>query len=170
MADSIEQLKGIISARGGLARSNRYRVILPALFGLSASDLNLLCKDATLPGRQITTNDRTIGIRTEKTAYGYTTDDVVMTFHITNDHAVRKYFESWQRLAVDPDTYEIGFKKDYSHIVQVSVYNSYTDTLDYTCTLYDAFPVQINTTNLVNDQDGLIDLNVTFSYSNWKSF
>lgn len=170
MADSIEELKGLVVTRGGLARANKYRVTFPALFGVPSKDLNILCKDTTLPGRQITTVERQIGMLTQKVGYGQAVDDVAMTFHITNDHIIRKYFEQWQNLIIDQDTLEAGFKKDYSHIIQISVYNSANSMLDYTCTLYDAFPVQINTSNLNNENDGMLDLNVQFSYSNWKSF
>ena len=188
MADSIEQLKGLISKRAGIARSNLFRVVLPSIETVTTSELNLLCKDVLLPGRLLMTRERNIGMRYEKLAYGYAVEDVVMTFHVTNDHAVRRYFETWQNKAINQDTYEVNFKKDYSYIVQIQPLKT-TESLPvytlanlnqaatfnpsdvaYTCTLYDAYPTQISTVQLNNDPDGIIELSVTFSYSNWRSF
>jgi hypothetical protein len=82
--------------------------------------MNLLCKDVVLPGRQVTTRERTIGLTTRKMAYGYLIDDVSITFHVLNDYGVKEYFETWQNLAVDQNTYEIGYKKDYSFDVKIN--------------------------------------------------
>lgn len=119
MANSIDQLKGLISEKGGIARPNIFRVELPTLPGMTSSNLNLLCKDVLLPGRQILSRERQIGIPIEKIAYGYVVEDVPMTFHVLNDYGVKQYFEYWQNLAVNQNTYEIGYKDDYAKQVKI---------------------------------------------------
>ena len=60
MAASIESLKGEI--RQGIAMNNLFRVLLPNLPGASSRQLNLLCKTTSMPGRQIMTTERRIGL------------------------------------------------------------------------------------------------------------
>ena len=106
---SIDDLKGAL--RSGPARSNMFQVIMPALPGLvgNTSELNLLCRDVQLPGRQVLTNERTIGMKQIKQAYGYAQDDVSMTFLVTNDYGVKTYFEHWQELAANTPTKELNY-------------------------------------------------------------
>jgi hypothetical protein len=84
---SIETLKGIIGAGGGPALAHQYLVQLPAIAGssLAASERNALCKATRLPGRQIQTIDRSIGLMNQKMATGYGVTEVTLAFHILND-------------------------------------------------------------------------------------
>lgn len=120
MAASIEEFKGMVAAKGGLARSNLFVVTFPSLPGASSRDVNLLCKDVQLPGRQITTQDRQIGVKSVKLPYGFLTEDISLTFHVMNDWGIKSYFESWQALAVNPVTYEINYKQSYVRPVTIT--------------------------------------------------
>lgn len=187
---TIDDLKSLVSNKDGFARNNVFRVELPTLPGATKEEINLLCLDANLPGRQIVTRERTIGITTKKMAYGYLSEDVSMTFRVLNDYGIRQYFETWQNLAVNQTTKEIGYKKDYSFPVKIQqlkkgigfpVYNKSLgifqlnvdfitrEDIVYEVELLDAFPTTMNPIQFNNDQDGLIDLNVQLSYTNWKS-
>lgn len=207
---NIDQFKSLVSSKQGVARPNVFKVELPSIPGASSTDVNLLCRDVQLPGRQITTFDRQIGIKTEKVAYGYVKDDVTMNFLVLNDYGIKNYFEQWQKLAVDPETYEIGYFNEY--VKQVKIYQLkkgfsvpvYSTPLGlprlptilqnrlpsigpfdlaqgqfdldfitgedivYECTLIDAFPTTMNAIQLNNELDGLVELNITLSYTNWR--
>tara|TARA_R100001377_G_C3193017_1_gene111396 strand:+ start:899 stop:1606 length:708 start_codon:yes stop_codon:yes gene_type:complete len=119
MSYGVDQLKGQISAKGGIARGNIFRVKLPSLPGASATEVNLLCTKVNLPGKQVLTYDREIGMKREKIAYGFVHDDITMSFLLLNDYGIKKYFETWQSLAVNTDTYELGYKNEYSFTIQV---------------------------------------------------
>lgn len=113
-SNSIEQLKATISARGGLAKANLYNVTLPRLDGVLSSDFNILCKSMQMPGRQILSHDRKIGMVQTKVPYGFANDDITLSFHVPNDFQIRHYFEDWQRLAINQDTYEAGYYNEYT--------------------------------------------------------
>ena len=187
---ALDDFKALVSQKDGIARTNVFRVELPSLPGATKTQLNLLCKDVNLPGRQIITRERTIGIVNKKMAYGYLNEDISMTFHVLNDFGVKQYFETWQNLAVNQNTKEIGYKKDYSFPVKIQqlkkgigfpVYNKSLGIFEinvdfitredivYECELIDAFPTTMNAVQLNNDLDGLVELNVQLSYTNWKS-
>ena len=117
----VDDFKSLVTAKGGIARSNLFVVELPGIAPYATMrDLNLLCKDVTLPGRQITTRERFIGLTTRKMAYGYLVDDISMTFHVLNDYGVKEYFEAWQNVAVDQNTYEIGYIADCAQPSKIS--------------------------------------------------
>ena len=107
---TVDQLKSLASSKLGFARTNQFLVELPTTFegssgflgrlttlltsgvglGSGGGDLNLLCSSATLPGKQILTHDRVVGMERQRTAYGYAVDDVNLSFYTLNDYGTRK--------------------------------------------------------------------------------
>ena len=216
MGNSIDQLKGLISQKGGVAKPNVFRVLLPSIPGATSTEVNLLCKDVQLPGRQIMTNERRIGMKLEKVPYGYAVTDISITFLVLNDYGIKKYFETWQNLAVDQNTFEAGFQRGtatdpgYAFNVTIQqlrkgfslpVYSTNlgipklptvfqnrlpkigpfdfaqgeidldyitNDDIIYECKLIDAFPTSMNGMQLNNELDGMMELNVQLSYTNWE--
>jgi hypothetical protein len=197
MPMSVDQLKGAL--RNGPARSNMFQVVMPVLPGLvgETRELNLLCRDVQLPGRQVITNERVIGMKQVKQAYGYATEDVSMTFLVTNDYGVKTYFEHWQDLAANSLTKELGYPNTYTRDVTIhqlkhgigydvpgffdeaNAFNigPLTITIDgdvysdeqkiYSVKLKDAFCTTLNAIQLNNDPNGLVELNVQLSYKDW---
>lgn len=124
MTYNVDQFKSLVSTSGGFARTNLYAVQLPSLeidgrAIIPTEELNVLCKGTQLPGRQLNSVERTIGIRTTKVAYGYQVEDLTLTFQVMNDYKIKKYFDEWQRRAVDPYTGDIGYYNDYTRDVQI---------------------------------------------------
>ena len=113
MSLDIDNFKGAVSAGGGIARSNIWMVQLPTNIPraptINSNTINLICKNVTMPGRQIVTADRMIGMKPFKTAYGYLTDDVSMTFQVLNDNKIRDYFYAWSELVVNTQTKELNY-------------------------------------------------------------
>ena len=83
---TISELKASITFGGGLARPNNFMVQLPQLEqgrgilgaiggALGSRNQNILCRTASLPGKQILTHERRVGMELEKIAYGYAVDD-----------------------------------------------------------------------------------------------
>lgn len=199
MVASVEALKGLFSSKRGVAMTNLFQVNLPSVAGISSTEMNLLCKDVTIPGHQIATYEKEIGTVKEKVAYGDLHDDVTMTFLVLNDYGVKKYFDTWQKLAYDKDIFQIGYKSDYVKDIQISQLRKgisfpgidrnfdlgnlgpinfnlnigidFASRASYvfTCTLMDAFPVSIDSIQLNNDQDGLVELRATFTYTKYKT-
>lgn len=123
MTLSIEAFKALVNSKNGVARSSLFQVDLPSFDGINTGELNLLCREVNLPGRQVATIEYPMGTKVEKIAYGSVTDDVSMSFLVLNDYKVKAYFEAWQKLAYDPNTYEIGYKSEYARQVQIHQLN-----------------------------------------------
>jgi hypothetical protein len=120
---NIDQLKSTISSKRGVARGNIYKVTLPSINNISSREINLLCRAVNVPGRQIMTVERRIGNTFQKVAYGHAFDDVNLSFLLLNDYGVRRYFENWQSLCLDPNTLEPGYLRGqggYGQTVQIA--------------------------------------------------
>ena len=115
----IDDLKSEITGGDGLALANRFRVFLPPVGGVSARSLDLLCKNVSLPGKQIMSVDYQLGTTNRKIANGTAFADVSLTFIGLNDFKARKYFDVWQSGAVNPDSLEVGYYKDYTKPVVI---------------------------------------------------
>jgi hypothetical protein len=123
MATNIDQLKGLVTKRRGFALPTMYKVILPSLGFGNPGELNLLCSNVSLPGRQIMTADREIGGVLQKVANNHGHTDVNMTFRVMNDYMAKTYFEAWQRMAIDQgeqgDEIGLRYASNYTHPVQI---------------------------------------------------
>ena len=154
--------------------------------GLGGGDLNILCTSASLPGKQVLVQDRRIGMEYQKVANGYAVDDVSMTFYVLNDYGIKKYFDNWYERVVVDDLSIAPYKNEYARDVKImqlrrpitsktfnigpiSVGADIGGGTAYACQLIDAFPTSIQSIDLSNDLDGLVQVTVQLSYTNWKS-
>ena len=116
---NIDDLKSLITAKRGVARSNVFAVALPPIAGLRSRELNLLCSRVNLPGRQIMTQERDIGLITQKVANNHAYDDVSLTFRCLNDYGIREYFEAWQDRCIDQNSLEVGYLNEYAFNIKI---------------------------------------------------
>lgn len=191
---SIEQLKTQVSRANGMALSNQFAVQLPTIGSFTGRTLNLMCKNVTLPGKQITTKEEFIGLFNEKVVDGFIAEDVSMTFYVLNDYHTKLYFDEWRKLMVNEKTGAVGYKKDYQRRVTIhqlrkpdntgilgqeyskeislgGIFNIGFDFFAnsiYSVDLVDAFPTSLQAIELSNDPDGLVEMTVQFSYTNWE--
>ena len=189
MALSVDTFKANI--RQGMAMTNLYRVILPSLPGANSTQVNALCKAVNMPGRQILTSERQMGMKMQKVAYGYASDDVTLQFHLLQDYGVKTYFDTWQKLAINQDDQRANYKKEYSYDVIIQQLRKDAiidlgfnvnlgilgdfgadiitpDQVSFTCILEDAFPTTVNAIDFSNDADQMGELSVQLSYTNWR--
>ena len=115
----IDELKSLVSAKKGIARGNAFNVVLPSFPGAPSREVNLLCTGVNLPGRQIMTQEKKIGLINRKVAYEQAYDDVSMTFLLLNDYGIKNYFETWQNLAIRQDGLSVGYYSDYTFDVKI---------------------------------------------------
>ncbi len=193
----IEDLKSRLILKHGMAMANQFSVELPTrvgitqqniLSGLDSKTANILCKSVTMPGKQILTVDKQIGLYNEKMVNGFAVEDVNMTFYVLNDYGIRKYFDSWRTNMVSESGDKkgtVGYKNEYVgnisiHQLRKPVFRTGFDagpiSVDfdllqasiYSVKLIDAFPTTINSIELSNEADGLVEMSVQFSFTNWE--
>ncbi len=186
---SISEMKSSITFGGGLARTNKFLVTLPSLGAggiigaLGARNMNILCRTAQLPGKQILTHDKRIGMQFEKVAYGYAVEDVTLTFLETSTLPVRRYFDTWRELTINEDSQTANYKTEYQKrilihqlamplpISALPVTNRIpadVQVTTYAVELINAFPTTTTAIEFTNEQDGFAETTVSISYTNWK--
>jgi hypothetical protein len=188
----IDKFKSVISKRGGLAPQNRFAVYMAlplisfdpqdliakvfdqgantsgGLFGINdPRDVSILCDSVTMPGRQIATNDLQNNLLAVKMPYTYMNDDVTFSFHITNDHFMKKYFEKWFNQIVDRRSMTIKYKAQYATDVIIQQLDQ-RDVPVYTCTLRNAFPTTIAGYEVSNAGENQTQrMQITLAYDDW---
>jgi len=122
MVTRIDDFISEIGAGGGMAMGSMFKVKLPDLTrfgGASGRKMEILCKSASLPNRQIITAEKRSGMELRLAGYGYTTGDVTLSFYLLNDYSAKIYFETWQNLVVNQRTQNIGYARDYTDDVVI---------------------------------------------------
>ena len=172
----INQFKALIQKRGGLARANRFEIIIPLPAGIPEEDrgrdLTLLCESTVLPGKQIMTNEYSIYGHASKIPYNLVHEDVSCIFNVTNDMYVKKIFDAWQNLVINADTYHIQYDEVFKTDLRIRQLNE-DDRPIYEYTLQGAFPISVQAMIVDNNADQQTQkLSVLFTYSKFvhKSF
>jgi hypothetical protein len=187
---NVDNFKTLISKRGGLAPANRYAVYMPLplisfdpqeliakAFNRGANtgnnffqdprDVSILCDSVNMPGRQISTTDLSNNMLNLKLPYNYINDDVQMSFHITNDHYMKKFFENWVGRIINRRTLTLNYRSSYATDIIIQQLDQ-RDVPVYTCTLKNAYPITVASYDLSNASESATQkLNVTFAYEDW---
>ena len=182
----IEDLKGRLIAKNGIAMANQFSVTLPNLTTAeSPSGLNVLCKEVSIPGRQMMSLDRSVGIFQEKVVNGFGVEDVSMTFYVLNDYGVRKYFDAWMdAIYTDRSRGEIAYKDEYTHSVVIrqmrkpiarfgfdigplDINFDVSNNSIYSVELLEAFPTTVTSIPLSNEGQ-LVECNVQLSLTDFR--
>jgi|TARA_R110000851_G_scaffold227706_1_gene380514 hypothetical protein len=187
-----EVLAGFHS-KDGYARANRYEVMLNAPTGekgTGKADLQnifskvmqaakgdgtvrktgLRCESISFPGRNLdTTPDSNIYGPTREIVSGFSFAEITGTFVCSSDMREKLFFETWQRLAFDPQSWALGYYDDYVGSIDIHQLDE-NDNKRYGVQLIEAFPKTIAEQSLgYGSNDTLHKISVTFSYRYWKN-
>ena len=182
---TIDDFKSVISRRSGLAPANRFAIfmsppsqtllnldlqniasnLLSGNFGPSQlvndpRDIAILCESCSLPGRQIQTLDHQNRNyrQSVKEPQGYFNEDVSFVFHLTNDYHMKKVFDRWLDLIINPETYQVAYKNEFVSDVTIQQLNQQNVPV-YGVKLKNAFPVTMNAIELNNSSTETQKLN-----------
>jgi|TARA_B110000908_G_scaffold172587_1_gene241057 hypothetical protein len=189
---NIDALKSTIAKKGGLAKANRFQVIFTpptqsllnlspeTLVGNLASgkglsiknlindprDISLLCEQVMLPSRSISTLDYSADKQSNKFPYTNIDGDVNMTFILTSDMYIKSMFDNWTSSIIDMDSYNLGYKDDYSTDIVIQTLDS-RNIPTYGVKLEKAYPTEISVIALNNTDGEYLRCTVTFAYDKY---
>jgi len=169
LASAIASLRG----KDSYAVPNRFEVMITAPMPNYAEQrrVSLRCESVLLPGRNL--NTLTDGMPygpTREIVDGVTyAEDITMTFVASAGLNERVFFEEWQKLAFNEETWNVGFYDEYVKTVEIYLMNR-QDERKYGIKLMEAFPKTINGTELSQvSNNEIIKTPVTFSFRYWET-
>lgn len=159
MAFSVQKIQEQASKSGGFAMQHQFVVVLPRVPNtiVESRDINILCRQVNIPGRQMTSLNRIIGVKGQEVSYGFVEDDVTMEFYVMNNWGIRSYFEEWQNLVLNQNTKYVGYVNDYGKNVRI---HALKKGLDFN---FDAVRKARNVESLLNLLGINIDIDFNFS-------
>ena len=181
------------ASRDGYAKQNRYEVIilLPSgvtgggdgmgtsakagyvtsnLHGETARRISFRCESISIPARSLRTqtNNNQYG-PIHQIAQGQTYAPVEASFYCGSDLAERYFFEEWQKITYNPDTYDINYYKEYIGSIEIYQLNE-QDERTYGCKLEECFPVTIGALPYGHGNSNQIQkISVEFAYRYWRN-
>ena len=177
---------------GGLAKSCRYAVVIepprklnniqtlgignldnPMEFGV-ARELTYLCEATEFPGRGFENLDIRYYGPNFKLPFKTSYEDINMTFLCRNESLEREFFDDWMELINPTSTYNFSFRDDYSTTIRIYHFSEVEDMsaefpgATYAFTLYDAYPILVNSQPVTWADDNFLRLTISFTYTKWR--
>ena len=133
-------------------------------------EVSMQCNKIEFPGRNLdSTPDTNIYGPTREIVTGFSFAEITASFYQSNNYKEKQFFETWQRLAYDPNTWAMGYYDEY--VGKIQIYSLDNDGLRrYGVELIECFPKTIAAQQL----DALPSTtaqtcDVSFSYRYWRN-
>jgi hypothetical protein len=191
VAFNAQEFRSIVDDMG-LMRTNKFLVRFPIPNKIASvipesamgSNLSFFCKAAPLPGLGILTQDiyRYGYGPIERRPYGSVVNDIMFQFYVDSENMIRKWFRSWIRLIMNPDSgkgmnstydqtgqsaYEFSYKEDYAVDVNIIAFDQEGNPR-ISVTLIECFPNFIG--DITQDWDHKnqnMIMPVAFTFRDW---
>ena len=158
------------ASNGGDVTNIFSKVMGEALGNGTVRSTSLRCEAISFPGRNLdTTPDTNIYGPTREIVDGYSYAPINATFQCASDMREKLYFETWQRLAYNVQTWAMNYYEDYVGSIQIFQLDEQNNKT-YGVELIEAFPKTIAEQALSYTATTEIHkIGVTFSYRYWKN-
>ena len=183
-----EKLRSLIGESNGLASPNRFSVELPDISRMTSpnalrdvlapvgmENISILCTSAQIPGKQLNVMSREVGIGTKSVANGQVFTAVNLSFYLTNEYEIRKYFQYWMNCVISQDENDAMYAGYYNNYVkdvvihQLSRGSELESESIYSVQLVNAFPTQMELLQLNNQaQTTAMEMTVSLAYKTYK--
>ena len=160
----------LISPPSGSVLTNRFGPIMNANTGAGITEsLGLMCESFAFPGRNLESSPDTNMYGPEREIVnGYTFGDISSTWRLSSDMREKQFFDTWQRLAYNPNDFSIGYYYDY--IGEIRIYQlDEKDRRRYGIKLLEVFPKTVDQMTTTQGAGDLQRVNVTWAYRYWVS-
>ena len=182
----LDEIFATFRSDDGYAKPHRYEVfffppvsksptnIFAQIMGEQVADqtarkTSLRCESFSFPGRNLdTAPDENIYGPTREIVQGYSFGETTAVFQCSSDMKEKRFFETWQRLAYNPQTWAMQYYNDYVGSIKIFQLDE-TDRQRYGVELVEAFPKTIAAQALdYGTKDAIHTVSVSFTYRYWK--
>lgn len=171
---NLDRVRAEILSGAGLARTNRFEVVItppPAL--ADKYDVSYLAssyiEQASMPMLNIFTKAQKIfGPSYQRPITSeYGGEGMPITFHVDRDMRIRRFFEDWMHVVINPETFTVGYQQDYISTVLIKQLDE-QEKITHEIKLLEAFPKNMNIMELNNASTNQTHrLNIIFAYRYW---
>lgn len=177
MAKANFNLTGFLAtvSRESFARTNRFEVFVVPPAGLrnnSYGDLvSLYVEQASFPLLNIATKQfKIFGPTYQRPITSeYGGEGISLTFHVDREMRVKKFFEDWMHIIIDPVTFEVSYQSEYTTKILIRQLDE-QENVTHEIELLEAFPRNMNLMELNNSSTNQTHrLNILFAYRYWKN-
>jgi hypothetical protein len=161
--------------KDGHALPSRYEVLITPPAGLSppsyARTVSMRVEALDLPGRSLNTSpdSNMYGIApaiVDGITFGGT---IALTVQTSSNLKERIFFQSWQELAWDRSTWNVGYYKDYIGTIDIYILDI-NNNRRYGVKLFECFPKEVGAVTLsYNQATDIIKTSVTMQYKYWET-
>ena len=178
------------SSKDGFARTNRWEILITPPTGYRGNNqssnifapimgqntgegvtqkVGIMCEAFSFPGRNLTTTpDSNLYGPEREMVDGYTFGDISSTFRLSSDMKEKQFFDTWQRLAYNPQDFSIGYYYDYVGEIRLFQLDE-QDRRRYGIKLLECFPKTVDQMAVTQGAGDLQRVNVTWAYRYWLS-
>jgi hypothetical protein len=173
---SLDNFRGEVLGSTGLARNNRFEVIIAKPRSLSFSPYNeklisLYVEQTSIPLLNIAVKSQKIFGPSYQRPFAseYGGEGISLNFHVDRNMSVRDFFEEWMHVIVNRDNYTIGYQDEYATTINIRQLDE-QDNVTYEVELLEAFPRNMNLMDLNHASSNQTHrLNVLFAYRYWQN-
>ena len=169
----LNDVLSMFHSEDGYAQPNRFEVLImrPGSSASESRQVSMRCESINLPGRNLNSaTDSNIYGPTREIVNGVTyAEDISLTFQSSSGLEERVFFEEWQELAFNKQTWNVGYYNDYVSTVEIYLLDKQNQRR-YGIRLIEAFPKSIGATALDQASNNqIIKIPVTFSFRYWET-
>jgi len=133
-------------------------------------EVSMQCHKINFPGRTLdSVPDTNIYGPTREIVNGFSFAEISASFYQSNNYKEKQFFETWQRLAYDANSWAIQYYDDY--VGKIEIYSLDNDgARRYGVQLVECFPKTISSQSLDATPSTMAQTcDVSFSYRYWKN-
>ena len=170
MTFKVDGFRAEVNKQRGFAKPTNFRMLITGgiLRNSKAKALAMTINQASIPGRNLATNEiRTHG-PVRKAPYVSIYDDLQISVYCMNDSLFpRDLFQEWQDFIIETTTGKVNYFEQYVSDLEIEQFNDAGKTV-FSCKFIDAYPVIVAPLGLSwADTDTVHNLQVTFAYRKW---
>ena len=152
----------------GFARPNLFRVEISTIKTGSQADYQMRCFQAQIPGHNIATTDKDVGLRS--IAYQKIYSDVILGFYVGGGSAELNFWQEWiDRIVIRGTPNRHNYYDNYVGQIKITQENRFGFDVA-TWTLHDAYPKTVDPIQLdYGTSDTIMTVNVTMTYRHFTA-
>lgn len=156
----------------GMARDNRFEMVITppsSLMGSSPdSKIVLHCQNVQMPGMNFNTAPVLTYGEQREVVYNRLFEPINVEFILDNTMDVKRFFDEWQALIIDPVSRMVNYYRNYIGTVEIhQLDNTDQERVLYTAKVHEVYPKTVSPISYSATSKDVTKLTVSLQYKYW---